>query len=67
MGEKLRCPSCGGPLKVANKRIKELEDTLKEVANIMHHGGLLSKNENDVRKLLLPYWDSAECDRLQQE
>ena len=28
MGDKLRCPSCGGPLKVANKRIRELEKQL---------------------------------------
>jgi len=47
-------------------RIAELEAQLKDVANIMHHGGLLGKTYSDARRLLIPYWDSEECDRLQQ-
>jgi len=31
----------------------------------MHHGGLIGKTDNDARKLLLPFWNKAECDRLQ--
>ena len=38
---------------------------LVEIANIAHHGKLIGKDENDIRRLMLPYWDKDECSRLQ--
>ena len=53
------CPYC--------RRITELETILREIANIAHYGGLMGKDNSDIRRLTLPYWDKAECQRLQLE
>ena len=57
------CPTCN----IVIDKQRKLEATLREIANIAHHGGLTGLGDSDIRKLTLPYWDKAECDRLQQE
>lgn len=47
--------------------IAELEKELTAIANIAHHGGLTGLGDNDIRRLTLPYWDKAECERLQAQ
>jgi hypothetical protein len=39
---------------------------LVEIASIAHHGGLTGHDSNDIRRLTLPFWDMAECARLQE-
>jgi len=51
----------------AIERIQQLKSKLTEVANIAHHGGLTGHGTNDIRRITLPYWNTAECDRLQKE
>jgi hypothetical protein len=51
------------------ERIAELEAELTMIANAVHHGGLLNLTTTEIlsmaRKTTLPYWDKAECERLQ--
>lgn len=47
------------------------EQTLREIANIAHHGGLIgyttsAKAMDAIRDLSLLWWDKKECERLQQ-
>jgi hypothetical protein len=47
------------------------EDTLRRIASIAHHGGLLGMDAftavKEIRKLTLPWWDRDECGRLQRQ
>ena len=58
------CINCG---RDGEKYIAELEAKLVEIANIAHHGGLTGHDSNDIRRLTLPFWDMAECARLQEQ
>ena len=47
------------------------EDTMRRIAGIAHHGGLLDMDVftavKEIRKLSLPWWDRDECGRLQRQ
>ena len=52
--------------------ISELTSTLKQIAAVSHHGGLIGFEDerdclNEIRKLSLFWWDKVECSRLQRE
>ena len=57
------CYAC----EIVGEKNVELEQQLTEIANIAHHGGLTGKDFSDIRRLTLPYWDKAECEKLQRE
>lgn len=53
------------------EQIVNLENALKQIANVAHHGGLLGFDNisdaiNEIRTLSLPWWDREECDHLQE-
>ena len=60
------CPYCRR-IKELQAKYDALEALLIEVANIAHHGGLIGKDESDLLRLTLPYWDIAECEKLQRQ
>jgi len=57
-------------VKWADEKIATLQAKLTKIANMAHHGGLLGLDVGDImyetRRLTLPYWDKAECERLQE-
>lgn len=47
------------------------EETLKAIARVAHHGGLIGFRDiyeamSEIARLSLPYWDSDECADLQK-
>ena len=53
------------------KHEESMEDAIRQIANIAHHGGLIGfgdpyKAMNEIRRLSLPWWDKEECNKLQR-
>ena len=59
--------------KIALNRQAEIEELMffKElvvrIAIIAHNGDLIGRDESDIRRLTLPYWEKELRDRLQLE
>lgn len=53
-------------------RNNDAERSLREIANIAHHGGLIGYNTSAkamdaIRDLSMRWWDRKECEHLQQQ
>lgn len=49
-----------------------MSEVLEQIAAVAHHGALIGFADehaclNEVRRLSLPWWDMAECSRLEVE